>query len=125
VYCPVVDGCKNGNVNVIPYKSCDLKFQLAVKLGKEPESWATGDGVDFISGSLSGTAIGSLSGTTSGSSSGQADCGEPGQKCCPFNENNSEPGVDDDVKAKCNRDLVCVNADSVDNSQCWDYSACG
>jgi len=51
VWCGNPDGCQNADVDVIPYKSCDLKFSYAIGSGSpNPEVWASGSDVDFTSG---------------------------------------------------------------------------
>jgi hypothetical protein len=52
VYCARAAGCQNANINVIPYRSCALKSLPAVASGGPIESWASGPGVQFTSGSV-------------------------------------------------------------------------
>eukprot|EP01023_Acetabularia_acetabulum_P026585 TRINITY_DN2523_c0_g1_i14.p1 TRINITY_DN2523_c0_g1~~TRINITY_DN2523_c0_g1_i14.p1 ORF type:complete len:514 (+),score=77.36 TRINITY_DN2523_c0_g1_i14:163-1542(+) len=52
VYCGEPNGCKNGDVDVIPYKSCDLKIQQAIRNGQDVEVWSEGSDVDFTSGTV-------------------------------------------------------------------------
>eukprot|EP01025_Chloroclados_australasicus_P027289 TRINITY_DN270_c0_g1_i3.p2 TRINITY_DN270_c0_g1~~TRINITY_DN270_c0_g1_i3.p2 ORF type:complete len:456 (-),score=26.41 TRINITY_DN270_c0_g1_i3:1148-2455(-) len=77
VYCGIEGGCANANVNVIPYKSCDLKFQLAVQDGNEPESWVTGPEVEFTSGTVDRSS----------------PCGLEGRPCCQNSYLTEDSGV--------------------------------
>eukprot|EP01025_Chloroclados_australasicus_P033840 TRINITY_DN3459_c0_g1_i2.p2 TRINITY_DN3459_c0_g1~~TRINITY_DN3459_c0_g1_i2.p2 ORF type:complete len:610 (-),score=52.31 TRINITY_DN3459_c0_g1_i2:3704-5449(-) len=55
VYCSKPEGCKNANVNIIEYQSCDLKFQFAIAQGAPPEVWVRGSDIDFTSGYVNRT----------------------------------------------------------------------
>ncbi len=52
VFCARTSGCRNANINVFPYQSCSLKSLPGIASGGAIESWASGQGVDFISGSV-------------------------------------------------------------------------
>eukprot|EP01025_Chloroclados_australasicus_P033000 TRINITY_DN3352_c0_g1_i1.p1 TRINITY_DN3352_c0_g1~~TRINITY_DN3352_c0_g1_i1.p1 ORF type:complete len:658 (+),score=14.46 TRINITY_DN3352_c0_g1_i1:741-2714(+) len=57
-YCANSNGCRNLD-EIIPPKSCDLKFQVEVQNYDDPQAWYSGEEVDFIGGIIPGKSWGS------------------------------------------------------------------
>lgn len=50
VYCGVTAGCRNANINRIPFGDCALKYQAGLISTSTPDAWAVGANVEFFSG---------------------------------------------------------------------------